>query len=498
MNIQTLVLVIGIIALLLTLLIGFVMKGHKNWLMTFLQNFCGVLFIISGWVKAIDPLGTAYKMEQYFDEFYSTLEGTWVGFIAPVFPWFSEHAIVFSLAMIIFEIVLGIMLLIGARPKFTAWAFLLLVALFTVLTGFTYLTGYVPEGVNFFSFGKWGAYDANNMKVTDCGCFGDFIKLEPGTSFMKDIVLLFPSLYFVFRHKDMHKLFTPMIRNGVVVLSTIGLLVYCMSNYAWDLPDIDFRPFKKNADIRAIKEQEADAMGNVQIVAWQLKNNDSGEVSVVPNDEYMGNYTNYRGKYEVLEQIKSEPAIKPTKISDFEITDVEGNDMTDALLEDPNAWIMLVAHKLYGHPQRATRTVQDSIFNIDTVTILDVNDPKAEPEIQIVKSLKELSEREETYVEYNWKPSYIAKYGDKVKSFVEMARAKGIPVLLVIGGSDATAIDDFSQNIGLEIEYGMADDILLKTIVRSNPGIVLWKDGKILDKWHLRKLPSFDSLDGRY
>jgi uncharacterized membrane protein YphA (DoxX/SURF4 family) len=140
------------------------------------------------------PLGTAYKMEQYFAEFQGTFEDTTLSFMAPLFPTLSEYAIGFSVGMIVFEIILGLMLLLGSWPKVTAWAFFLLVLFFTFLTGFTYLTGYVPEGVNFFQFGQWGPYVETNMKVTDCGCFGDFIKLEPKTSFLKDIFLLVPSL----------------------------------------------------------------------------------------------------------------------------------------------------------------------------------------------------------------------------------------------------------------------------------------------------------------
>src|SRR5690606_1651870 len=128
MSLGTLVLYIGIAAVLLTLLVGFVFKRQKSWLMSFLQNFCGVLFIFSGFVKAIDPLGTAYKMEQYFAEFESTFSDTALGFLAPMFPWLSSHSATFSVLMIIFEIVLGLMLVLGARPKFTSWAFFLLVA----------------------------------------------------------------------------------------------------------------------------------------------------------------------------------------------------------------------------------------------------------------------------------------------------------------------------------------------------------------------------------
>ena len=86
MNLGTLILVIGSVAVVLTLLTGLVLKAHKSWLMTFLQIFTGVLFIFSGWVKAVDPLGTAYKMHQYFAEFEFTFVETWFSFLAPIFP----------------------------------------------------------------------------------------------------------------------------------------------------------------------------------------------------------------------------------------------------------------------------------------------------------------------------------------------------------------------------------------------------------------------------
>ena len=198
MTLSTLLTNIGIVAIILTALVEWLFKARKDWITSLLQNFTGALFVFSGWVKAIDPLGTAYKMEQYFAEFEYTFQETWMSFIAPLFPWLSEFSVGFSVFMIVFEIVLGLMLLLGARPKLASWAFLLLVLFFTFLTGFTYLTGYVPQGVNFFEFGKWDAWVETNMKVTDCGCFGDFIKLKPKTSFLKDVFFTDSSLLVYF------------------------------------------------------------------------------------------------------------------------------------------------------------------------------------------------------------------------------------------------------------------------------------------------------------
>ena len=117
MTIYTLLIYIGITAAILTAAVGFFYKGHKNWIMTYLQNFCGALFIFSGYVKAVDPMGTAFKMEQYFAEFFYTFNETAMSFIAPLFPWMAEYSIAVSVGMIVFEIVLGVMLILGSRPK---------------------------------------------------------------------------------------------------------------------------------------------------------------------------------------------------------------------------------------------------------------------------------------------------------------------------------------------------------------------------------------------
>ena len=459
-----------------------------NFIMSLFQNFCGVLFLFSGWVKAVDPLGTAYKMEQYFAEFESTFQGTWMKFIAPLFPVLSESAIGFSVAMIVIEIILGLMLIMGMRGKFTAWAFFLLVAFFTFLTGFTYLTGYVPNGVNFFDFGSWGDYQKSNMKVTDCGCFGDFIKLEPYTSFLKDVALLLPALFFLFRSKTMHQVFNRPIRAGIISLSTIGLLIYCISNYAWDIPHADFRPFNKGKDVRRQFALEADALNETKITHWKLKHNETGESLIVENGEYLGNYKSYKGVYSVEDQIKSEPPIPLTKISDFQIEDTNGNDLTDEILNNDGPMLLVVNYKLKGGKAvEKKRMVSDSLWLVDSISIDGTS------ESAFVKSFDKVVQKEETYTDYVWDEDYLKKHS-KLKPFTDAAKAQNIPIIMAIGGADEMQIKDFDIDTQLGIRYGTADDILLKTIVRSNPGVVLMKDGKILDKWHIKKLPDFESV----
>ncbi|NJN34756.1 MAG: DoxX family protein [Saprospiraceae bacterium] len=133
-------------------------------------------------------------------------KGSFLKGIAAMFPYLAQFALTFSIVMIVLEIVVGIMLILGQKPRLTAWLYLLIMVFFTILTGYTHLTGYVPSGVNFFEFSKWGEYIASNMKVTDCGCFGDFLKLSPTTSFYKDCALMPVALILLFFSKKWHKI----------------------------------------------------------------------------------------------------------------------------------------------------------------------------------------------------------------------------------------------------------------------------------------------------
>lgn len=445
MTLTTLLLYITLAALALTGITYFGFKKKDSLLLSLLQNFCGALFLFSGYVKAVDPLGTAYKMEQYFAEFESTFADTALGFIAPLFPMMSELSVGFSVFMIVLEIVLGLALILGAWPKLTAWLFFLIVVFFTVLTGFTYTTGYVPSGVNYFAFGEWGTYMDSNMKVTDCGCFGDFLKLEPFQSFLKDIALLFPAFIFLIWTKKMHQIFTAKARNITLGALTIVTLIYCFSNYAWDIPGQDFRPFKVGTDVAAVKQAESDAASNVTTLAYVLTNKKTGEVKEIETTAFlkvMGDYPQSDWEYDTK---VSKPAIEPTKISDFELSDAEGYDPIPELLEDDSYTFLIVAFKLKGEKG-------------------------------------------------DWDPAYVDKWTSSVQPLMNKALAAGHKVAAMTKFNDDSAINDFKKAIGADYPFWRGDDIMLKTIIRSNPGVVLMKNGVILDKWHYNKLPGFEEM----
>jgi uncharacterized membrane protein YphA (DoxX/SURF4 family) len=477
----------------------------KNILMSFLQYFCGVWFIFSGAVKAIDPTGTAYKMQDYFVQFESTFDGLQNMFkgLAPLFPWLSKQSMGFSIFMIVLEIVLGVMLILGYRRKFTAWLFFLIVAFFTLLTGFTFLTGYVPSEANFFDFAKWGPYVKTQMRVTDCGCFGDFIKLDPRISFFKDIGLLFPALFFLFRSKWMHQL-AGKSQGMVVALFTAATAYFCYHYSYNNLPLVDFRPFKVGNNIREMKETEAEARGNIQVTGWVLENTNTGKVETFMEPEpgkitYYKTYAKTDG-WKVKDQIKTEPfverdgkkiAVTETKVSDFMVEDEQNSEVGEDILHEKGYSLMIVAYHLEGAVEKETYTVQDSVWASDTLRI-------NKDSFTVSKRFVSVQSRNETREIFVPEAHFGQLFKEKVNPAAAAVQKAGWKTYAI------TTIADGNNGIGLRTKTGAtypfyrADEKLLKTIVRANPGFVVLKDGVVVGMYHNKHLPSGEELLGMF
>ncbi|MHB0756607.1 BT_3928 family protein [Polaribacter sp. M15] len=168
----------------------------------------GALFIFSGAVKLVDPIGSQYKFEEYFSEGVLNLE-----FLIP-------FALIFSIILIIAEIVLGVALLVGWKPKLTVNSLKIIILIFLFLT--------------------W--YSAYYNKVTDCGCFGDAIKLQPWETFYKDVLLTVLIFFIGFNIKRVKPIFSKNNNGLLVFLSLViscGITYYSLAH----LPIIDFRPY---------------------------------------------------------------------------------------------------------------------------------------------------------------------------------------------------------------------------------------------------------------
>ncbi|WP_316929204.1 DoxX family protein [Nitritalea halalkaliphila] len=188
-----------------------------KYLLALIRFFVGGLFIFSGLIKVNDPVGTAIKMEEYFDVFAADIAG--------FFSAFKLFSLEIAVILVVAEVVLGVMLLVGARLRFTVYALGAMVLFFTFLT----------------------FYSAYFNKVTDCGCFGDAIKLTPWQSFYKDVVLLvLIGVLFLYRRELPSSSPTWAIwTTRICTLLSILIAITAINT----LPFIDFRAYKEGVNI---------------------------------------------------------------------------------------------------------------------------------------------------------------------------------------------------------------------------------------------------------
>ncbi len=168
----------------------------------------GALFIFSGFVKLVDPIGSQYKFQEYFSESVLNME-----FLIP-------YALPFAIVLIVAEILLGVMILIGYKPKLTVWSLFFLTLIFLFLT--------------------W--YSAYYNKVTDCGCFGDAIKLSTWETFYKNVILIVFILLLMLKVN----LITPLFKGKIPKLITfvsLAVFMFLVQHVLTHLPIIDFRAY---------------------------------------------------------------------------------------------------------------------------------------------------------------------------------------------------------------------------------------------------------------
>lgn len=263
----------------------------------------GVLFIFSGFIKLNDPLGFSYKLQEYFGENVLNLE-----FLIP-------FALVIAILLVVFELVLGIMLLIGYLPKFTVWSLLLMIIFFTFLT----------------------FYSAYFNKVTDCGCFGDAIPLTPWQSFIKDVILLLLILVLFFNRKYLTPVLVPASHRWIIFLSF--MLCFLFAYYVlMHLPVLDFRAYKVGNNIKEEMEMPADAEKPLYEYKWKFEKD--GEEVIITNN---GAYPQQEGEFIGVETKQVSEGFVPA-ITDFQI-EKDGEDYTDEILEEEKV-LLIVAYDL--------------------------------------------------------------------------------------------------------------------------------------------------------
>ncbi|MBW8523358.1 DoxX family protein [Chryseobacterium chendengshani] len=286
-----------------------------------LRCIIAIIFILSGFVKAVDLVGFSFKMEEYFEPSVFDM------------PFFVKFALLFSIIVVVLELWLGFMLLVKFKLK------LALSALAALCVFFGFLT----------------FYSAYFNVVTDCGCFGDAIKFTPWESFVKDIILLVGLLIlFILYRKELGKKVTTSIqpKNNKFLSIAFGIfsvmMIYIMVQGIMNEPIIDFRDYKIGTDLKTEKEKITKSPSEYKTF-YSLKNSKTGEVLKVNQDDYI-NQTKYweEGSPWKIEEGKNESKLikegYKSEIVKFKIEDPTGIDLTDEIINAPKAILVFSYH----------------------------------------------------------------------------------------------------------------------------------------------------------
>lgn len=365
------------------------------------KNLCriavGMVFIYSGFVKGIDPLGSVYKFTDYFNAFGM--------------EWMNATTLFFSFALSLAEFLIGIALVFNLWVSRVAWGALLFMAFFTPLTFVLALTN----------------------PVSDCGCFGDALVLTNWQTFWKNIILLILTItLFVYRRSYKSPLgglsqFSLLLLAGGGMLS---LSIYCYRH----LPVIDFRPYAIGTNIGESMSLPEGAEPDQYEVTLKYRNKQTGEVQSFTEENYPWQDT-LNWEYES----STERLVKKgyvTAIHDLVIEHPELGNITEDILEDESYTLLAVAYNL---------------------TKSDADDQPA--------------------------LNRLANY----------ARDNGYR-FYGLTSSSVRDIEAYRQRHRVPYEFCTADEIQLKTMIRSNPGVVILRQGTILDKWAGKDIPEIKDL----
>lgn len=304
------------------------------------QVLVGILFIISGLVKANDPLGLAYKMEEFFELWNAGLAGGHFFARTPlmaVIHLLDGHALFLSIFMNTLEIVAGVALIMGWMKETILYLLLGLTIFFTFLTGYAYLSG----------------------KFSNCGCFGDCLPITPLISFGKDIALLLAITLLMKGRKHLFVLSTGRAGWSIVSASLLfSLLVqWYVLNY---LPMVDCLPLKKGNNISEQIVPPANAIPSVYETSLVYQNLASHEVREMSQEEF-NNSKIWEDKGWKWVETKTKMLKQGTdipKLHNFSLTDIGGNDITESVLKDTGYQILY-----FVDAAEDRRTIDPSILN---------------------------------------------------------------------------------------------------------------------------------------
>ncbi len=363
----------------------------KNLLFILSRIIIGVLFIFSGFVKAVDPIGSTIKFKDYLTAFH--LE--------------SFAFVVFPLAFVLstLEFLTGVNILINIKTKFFSYVALIFMCIFTPLTFVLALTN----------------------PVTDCGCFGDAVKLTNWETFFKNVVLLIPTVYLFIYKKRFQSSYSIQQQWMVTILFSVGILYvnYYSLNH---LPALDFRPYKIGANINEGMTVPEGAPKPEYKTTFILEKDGAQKEFTAKNYPYDDSTWVF---VDSQSELLSAGYVPP--IHDFVLTNDEGEDVTQDILSEKNPTLLIVSYQI---------------------------------------------------AQGNWD-----NYLDSIKKLQTALLNEGINTYCLTA-STTEDITDFELGKNSCFNYLTADETMLKTTIRSNPGLILIQDGNVMGKWHYNDIPN--------
>ncbi len=354
----------------------------------------GVVFLFSGYVKAVDPLGMYYKIGDYLIAYDLTA-------LQPL-------AMLGAISIIGAEVLLGVFFLFNLYPKFSIWSMLFVESTFTVLTLVSWITN----------------------AVSDCGCFGDAVELTNAETFWKNIALMVLVLWLWVRRNEAKGWFAGITQFAFALLFLLLTLGFQWYNYN-HLPIHDFRPYHVGADIK--KQMELPENAKQDVYLTKLYYEKDGVVKEFTEQNYPWQDSTWvfkDTKVELIEKGDEAP------IHDFSIMTPDGDDLLPIILDNPGYKFVVVSYRLDRANQKAFKEL---------------------------KALKKWSDQEGI-------------------NFVPLT------------SSTPKEITELNKAVQGDYVFYATDQTTLKTIIRSNPGLLLIKGSKIVGKWHYNDLPSVDKI----
>lgn len=404
------------------------MKQTKTIIAAICRILLGIVFVFSGSVKAIDPLGTVYKIEDYLKAFG--------GFFTDLLP-LAEVA---AWSLIVIELLLGICMLLNVRSRCTSWIALLFYLVMTPLT----------------------LYIAIQNPVSDCGCFGDAIVLTNWQTFWKNAVLIILAIVLFALRKSTH----PLWRGWMELVIASGTIALALSFMVWThhhLPIKDFRPYKIGNHLPTLMEYPEDAEPDQYDITFVYAKDGVEQTFTLENyPKGDSTWTFVRQNSKLIKKGYEPP------IHDFEIINANGDDLTWDILESEEPITLVVMYDL-AKADNAQMTKVEILCDAAT-------DCKIIPDTVVVSEIAE-EDAEEVVTNEDMDEEYID----------EEYMAEPISHFYILTGSDTNEILNFCQEYPTMTDYiCTCDPVTLKTIIRANPGVIVLQNGTVIDKYNLR------------